>query len=315
MARDKRSHPQAPLYYPGSAVVQDADQFTGALRLSFSQILGQISDDQVPESAVKQHEDALEVTIADPAQLSFWPADAAGALVNDGAGNLSWQPLGGGSPHALTDHTDVDAADKADGRILVWDETAGKHVYQDPPAGGGGSTPKATSAVSGTVKVNTDDPGGDPVVYRKDEVDTALAAKADTSALAAKQDDLTLTTVQVVTASLAAGASEEGNVPLGKLGMLFKVAASAPCWVRLYGNAAEAAEDSGRQITEDPDDGVAVLADLIFTSGHLTINLAPLLGYADRQAIPDGNVRYVIKNTGGSAAEITVDFSRITLES
>ncbi|WP_157943254.1 hypothetical protein [Nostoc sp. CENA543] len=46
---------------------------------------------------------------------------------------------------------------------------------------GGGTVPLATATAAGRVKTNTTD--ADPIVYLKSEVDTALAGKADTSAL------------------------------------------------------------------------------------------------------------------------------------
>jgi hypothetical protein len=316
VADKKRSHPQAPLYYGGAAAVPNPT-VSGVNSLAFSQLTGQIADAQVPESAVTQHEAAL--TIADPNQLSFWPLlDAAGALVNDGAGNLSWVALGGGSPHALDDHTDVNAPTPADGDVLTWDNTAGEWVPAAPPGSGGSIALDALSDVNapapsdGQLLIWDATPGE----WVAGALPSHTHAQADVTNLvtdlAAKQADLTLTSVQVVTASLIAGATESGNVALGKLGMLWKVVADAPCWVRLYGNSTEETADSARLITEDPDE--PVLADLIFTSGLLTINLAPLLGYADRQGSPDGNIRYRIKNTDGSAAVITVTFHRITLE-
>ena len=73
--RDRPSHPSAPLYYPGNAAVNQAEQNSGSLQLIFSQILGDIGDDQVPASAVTQHEAALTILLS---QLTGWPADAAG---------------------------------------------------------------------------------------------------------------------------------------------------------------------------------------------------------------------------------------------
>jgi hypothetical protein len=164
--RDKRSHPSAPLYYPGNASVQQADQLSGSLQLSFTQILGEIADAQVPESAVTQHEAALSLTFpqltdtigdaqvpasavtqhADQINLDDLgdvnaptPGDGDALTWDDGAGEWVATALGGGSPHDLDSHTDVNAPTPADGDVLTWDDTAGEWVAAAPTGGGGGS--------------------------------------------------------------------------------------------------------------------------------------------------------------------------------
>jgi hypothetical protein len=308
--RDQRSHPSAPLYYPGNASVQQADQLAGSLQLSFTQLLGQIADAQVPESAVTQHEAALSIDGAQidsgtipPARIASGTPDEDDIIVVQSDGSLAFvAPAGGGSPHALSDHTDTSGlAAATDGQVPMWDDGTGEWV---PATISGGGSP-ATAAASGTVKVNTDDPGGDPVVYRIEEVDTLLDAKQDTLA----RGDVVITT-----GSLAVNAEETGTVTLGKSGLILNVEADRACWVRFYGTAAERTADAARLITEDPDDDVPVLADLIFSASLLTIPTAPLIGYTNRDGSPATTIYYSIinKSAGSSTVEVTV--TRLSLE-
>jgi hypothetical protein len=291
--RDTRSHPSAPLYYPGSASVQNAEQLGGSLQLSFSQLLGQIADAQVPESAVTQHEAALAI---DGSQVT--DATPTGQFLRDDGTYAT--PAGTGG--SIDGHTDVDTTTTPPsvGQQLTWDGT-----NWVPGAAGGGGTSPATAAASGTVKVNTDDPGGDPVVYRKGEVDTLLAAKQATLA----RGDVVITT-----GSLAVDAEETGTVTLGKSGLILKVVADRACWVRFYGTSAERTADASRLITEDPADDVPVLADLIFSASLLTIPTAPLIGYTNRDGTPATTIYYSIINKSAGSSTVQVTISRLSLE-
>lgn len=120
--------------------------------------------------------------------------------------------------------------------------------------------------------------------------------------------------VSVTTAELANNAEETGTITLGKTGLIVNVAADIACWVRLYGTSAERTADATRAITEDPEDGVAVLADLIFDASHLTIPCAPLIGYSNRDGTPIANIYYSIINKSGVSDTVTVDFTRMVLE-
>lgn len=136
MAEKRRSHPSAPLYYPGNAQVQQAAQFAGSLAIAWSQLTGvpttrdgfgltdvytqsevdalltdfltQTDTDALYSPLGHTHDDryytesevdALLAGLDIPStlgDLSDWPADAAGVLTNDGAGNLTWEAAGGG---------------------------------------------------------------------------------------------------------------------------------------------------------------------------------------------------------------------------
>lgn len=134
------------------------------------------------------------------------------------------------------------------------------------------------------------------------------------AALAAKQATLARGTVTKTTASLANNAEEASTVTLAKSGLILKVVADRACWVRLYGTASERTSDAARLITQDPGN-VAVLADLVFDAGHLTINCAPLIGYANRDGTPATTLYYSIINKSGSTSTVQVDFTHQSLES
>jgi hypothetical protein len=150
--RDTRSHPSAPLYYPGSATVQNAEQLGGSLQLSFSQLLGQIADSQVPESAVTQHVGAINLDDLGDVNAPT-PADGDALTWDDTAGEWVNTSLGGGSPHALDDHTDVNAPTPADGDVLTWDDGAGEWVAAAPT---GGSSPARGDVVVTTGSLAND---------------------------------------------------------------------------------------------------------------------------------------------------------------
>lgn len=66
--------------------------------------------------------------------LTDYPADAAGALTNDGAGNLSWAAAGGAS--ALDELSDVDVTDIANGKILQYNSGTSKWECESLAGGG-----------------------------------------------------------------------------------------------------------------------------------------------------------------------------------
>jgi hypothetical protein len=279
VARQKRrSHPSAPLYYPPPASLLNADQIAGALEIEFPQIAGQATDAQIPESAVTQHADAINLDDLGDVNAPT-PADGDALTWDDTAGEWVNTPLGGGSPHDLDSHTDVDLTTDppAVGESLIWDGT------NWVPGTAGGAHTHPISDVTG--------------------LQTALDGKQP---LLAQGD------VVVTTASLADGVKEEGTVALGKNGLILKVVADRACWVRLYGTSAERTADNARVVEEDPD--VPVLADLIFEAGALTINCAPLIGFANRDGTVTTTIYYAITNTSGASSTVEVTFTRMVLE-
>jgi hypothetical protein len=239
----KPSHPRPPLYGTGQA-----DPTT------------------ITEESVTQHQAALEIDAAQvvsgvlaPERVASGTPDVGDIPVINASGDLEYTAPGGGSPHALEDHTDTaPLAGATDGQVPIWDSVAGEWVPGSP---------------------------------------TGLS-----------QGD-----VNVTTGSLADLAEETGTVALGKNGLILKVVADRACWVRLYGTAAERTADAARLITEDPEE--PVLADLIFTGALLTIPCAPLIGYANRDGTVVTTIYYSIINTSGSTSTVSVDFTRLALES
>jgi hypothetical protein len=332
--RDQRSHPSAPLYYPGNASVQQAEQLSGSLQFTFSQILGEIADAQVPESAVTQHEAALSLTFpqltdtigdaqvpasavtqhADQIALDDLmdvnaPTPADGDLLawDDGAGE--WVPLtpAGGAPHDLDSHTDVNAPTPADGDVLTWDDTAGEWVAAAPSGGGAHDLDSHTD-------VNAPTPADREVLIWDSTPGEWVADALTVADVSGAQATLARGDEVITTASLAVDAEETGTVALGKSGLILNVAADRACWVRFYGTAAERTADAARLITEDPDDDVPVLADLIFSASLLTIPTAPLIGYTNRDGSPATTIYYSIINKSAGTSTVEVTVTRLNLE-
>lgn len=261
----------------------------------------------IEEAAVTQHQAALQIAASQVISGELAPARIAGSTPTTGQvptvqgdGSVDWAAIPVGGAHTLGSHSDVNAPAPTDNQSLTWDAATSKWV---PETVAGGSTPLASATVTGTVK--TDVTEADPKVYTKATADTLLAAK---------QALLAQGVVQKVTGSLADNAEETGTIVLGKNGLILKVVTDRACWVRLYGTAAERTADATRLITADPADGVPVLADLIFTVGNLTISTAPLIGYANRDGTVVTSLYYSIINKSGSTSTVTVDATRLTLE-
>jgi phage-related tail fiber protein len=128
------------------------------------------------------------------------------------------------------------------------------------------------------------------------------------------QQKLGRSSIQVVTASLAVGATEQGSVALGKTFMLHKVVASAPCWIRIYATTAYRTADALRDVSTDPTGEHGVIAELLLVSGNLAYDLFPMVIGSNMDSPISTAIAYSITNTGLSTAAITVTFTRTVLE-
>lgn len=75
MKTPRKTHPEAPLFYPPQVEI---DQETGSqLSVDFTQLTGQASDAQVPQSAVTQHQAALALSFTQMTDNPTAPQKAA----------------------------------------------------------------------------------------------------------------------------------------------------------------------------------------------------------------------------------------------
>jgi hypothetical protein len=136
-------------------------------------------------------------------------------------------------------------------------------------------------------------------------------ARADT---ALQPGDLTRQTVQIVTATLAPGASVFGTVLLGKSFHLLQLTASTDCWFRLYSSQAALLADSGRPITSDPEPGRGVLCDLYPAGTVLTIPLSPPIWGGSLETPPSPDIPYLLTHKGTVPTVLTLTLTHLTLE-
>lgn len=165
MAEKRRSHPQAPLYYPGNAAVNQAEQYAGSVTIEWPQVLN--------TPTTRDGYGITDVYTIAEADAEFLTAAEADALfLTPAEGNATYSPLGhthddryyteteldAGQldnryytetevdalfagldpiPVVLDDLTDVNAPTPADGDVLTWDNGAGEWVAAAPTAGGG----------------------------------------------------------------------------------------------------------------------------------------------------------------------------------
>lgn len=129
------------------------------------------------------------------------------------------------------------------------------------------------------------------------------------SAVAPARANATLTT-----ASLANNATETGTVALGKSFALIKASADRACRVRLYGTAAQRTADASRAAGTDPTGEHGVVCDLVFTSGNLALDLAPMVFGACQESTVSADIPYSVTNTSGATSAVQVTFSRLAME-
>lgn len=126
----------------------------------------------------------------------------------------------------------------------------------------------------------------------------------------------TRASTSLVTATLAAGAQQQGTLTLCKSFALLKVVVSSVARVRLYSTAAAQTTDASRPNTTPPTAGTqhGVITDL-YLSSALSWILSPSAQGSNMESSPSSSISYTIDNLGGSSAAITVTFTVLSLES
>lgn len=127
----------------------------------------------------------------------------------------------------------------------------------------------------------------------------------------------TRTIISATTASLAAGATGNLSIPLGKSFQLLKLETSAPALVRLYTTPAKRTADASRILGQIPTGEHGVITEDVTANGSLTIDYMSLglfIFGANMELTPSLNIAASVTNRSGSTQAITVTFTRIERE-
>ena len=116
-------------------------------------------------------------------------------------------------------------------------------------------------------------------------------------------------TTNIITASIAAGAFENGTVTLATGYRILRIQTSRPAWVRLYTTAAKRAADESRSQGEDPpsDEDHGVVVEVVTAPALLGLDLSPVPQGYSMEVIPTADIPYRIDNLDGSAGVVAVD--------
>ena len=116
------------------------------------------------------------------------------------------------------------------------------------------------------------------------------------------------------TASLANNASENGTVPLGKTFMLVKISTTVAARVRVYTTAAYRTADAARAIGTEPTGEHGLVAEVVTTSGNLSIDLAPFAFGGSLESTPVSDISIAVENRSGGASAVGVTFTFLMME-
>lgn len=119
------------------------------------------------------------------------------------------------------------------------------------------------------------------------------------------------TTVGYTTASLSAGASEDGTVTIAKGYRLLKIQTSAAARVRVYTTTANRTADAARAVGTDPSAGAGVILDYV-TSGAVTHDLSPVVDGFSGESTPSSSIPITVTATGAGA--VTATFTYVQTE-
>lgn len=188
----------------------------------------------------------------------------------------------------------------AAGQVLIKSSTTNFDVeWADPPETGGGSV---------EVFAEPDEPDASPGAILWVDID-------DTSFEGSGGGGLPLrATATMTTASLAAGASEQGTIELAPGYRLLHITTSASARVRLYTTAAKRSADLARPSGTDPTGDHGVVFDFTSTPELLAADLSPLVDGFDGKVAPDGQIPISVTNVGAGAASIEVEMLYIRTE-
>lgn len=168
------------------------------------------------------------------------------------------------------------------------------------PGGAATATPKATNAVSGTVK--TDVLNADPIVYLKESVDALIASSGGGGGSQTRQ------TVTYTSPVLAPQAKLDFSVTLGKRFDVLAINTSVAAWVRIYPNAAYRTSDTNRSINEQPSNDYVALVDIVSSSIALETFIIPNASCSNMESTPSPSIPCTVVNQHSAGATITINF-------
>lgn len=112
-------------------------------------------------------------------------------------------------------------------------------------------------------------------------------------------------TVQIVTASLAPAAAENGFVELALGYRILRAETDRPAWVRLYTTEDKRLADQGRSVSSDPEGDHGVVVETVLRT-VLGLDLSPVPQGYSMEAVPDSAIPYRVVNLDAAAGPITV---------
>jgi hypothetical protein len=121
-------------------------------------------------------------------------------------------------------------------------------------------------------------------------------------------------TITHSTSLISLGGSEQSHLNMNMItGYLNTIVTSHDCRICLYSSASARTSDFGRDIAEDPEAGIGVLAEFV-TTANQTLDVSPVIFLKNSDIPSSHSLYYTIYNQAPSSASIAVSMSVLPLE-